>query len=391
MTAAMAARLPMVRRWPGAVVAVRRVLVPWVVARVAVAAAMGIARLGVSWLRPHDATALARLHQGLLAWDAGWYEAIAGHGYAASGLQSVRFFPLFPLAARVLAWVTGLGAGAAVVVVSNLCALGALALVDVLVRSDMDDPGLATRTVWLLALAPAGYTYVLGYAEGTLLLCTVGAFVALHRRWWWWAAVAGLAAGAVRPLGVLLVVPAALEVWGARPPGTGVRGLVTSPRIPARVAAVLAPLAGAGAYLVWVWYRFGHPLLPLHVQEQGGHRGALTPPLVGAWDALVAGLQGHHLGEASHLPWVVVALVLLVVAFRRLPASYAWFASAVLAVSLTSTNLDSFERYATGAFPLAIAAAGTSIVSGHPRAVITATGLVMVLYAVAAMVGVVVP
>jgi hypothetical protein len=112
---------------------------------------------------------------------------------------------------------------------------------------------------------------------------------------------------------------------------------------------------------------------------------------VGAWDALVAGLQGHHLGEASHLPWVAAALVLLVVVFRRLPASYAWFAAAVLTVSLTSTNLDSFERYATGAFPLAIAAAGTSIVRGHPRTVIAATGLLMVLYAVAAMVGLVVP
>nr|MDA8342459.1 hypothetical protein [Actinomycetota bacterium] len=124
---------------------------------------------------------------------------------------------------------------------------------------------------------------------------------------------------------------------------------------------------------------------------QGGHRGSLTVPLVGAWDALVSGLHGRHLGEAAHVPWVVLAVVLLVVVFRRLPASYAWFASAVLAVSLTSTNLDSFERYATGAFPLVVAAAGTAVVRRHPRTTVVGAAGIMVLYTVAAMVGVVVP
>ena len=391
MSAGAVAGIPVVRRWPGMTGALRRVVAPWLAARAAVAVAAGVARAGVVWLRPHDQAAVTRVHQGLLAWDAGWYEAIARHGYAAVGVQSVRFFPLFPLMARGLSWATGLGAGLAVVAVANVCALVGLALLDVLVRQDTGDPRWARRAVWLLALAPAGYTYVFGYAEGLLLLCTVGAFVALRRRWWWWAAAAGLAAGAVRPLGVLLAVPAVLEVWAARPRGRGPGGLVAAPAVPARMAAVVAPFAGAGAYLLWVGHRFGDPLLPLRVQEQGGHRGSLTVPLVGAWDALVSGLHGRHLGEAAHVPWVVLAVVLLVVAFRRLPASYAWFASAVLAVSLTSTNLDSFERYATGAFPLVVAAAGTAVVRRHPRTTVVGAAGIMVLYTVAAMVGVVVP
>ena len=44
------------------------------------------------------------------------------------------------------------------------------------------------------------------------------------------------------------------------------------------------------------------------------------------------------------------------VAFRSWPASYGAFAVAVMAVALTGSNLDSFERYALSAFPLVLAA-----------------------------------
>ena len=39
---------------------------------------------------------------------------------------------------------------------------------------------------------------------------------------------------------------------------------------------------------------------------------------------------------------------------RRLPAAYTWFSAVSLASAVTSSNLDSFERYALGAFPLVI-------------------------------------
>jgi hypothetical protein len=97
------------------------------------------------------------------------------------------------------------------------------------------------------------------------------------------------------------------------------------------------------------------------------------------------------LGSALHIPWVVLCLVLLVLAYRRLPASYAAFATAVLAVSLTSSNLDSFERYALGAFPLVIAA---SMLTARRRVeiiVLVLSGTAMAAYTVAALFGLVVP
>ena len=65
----------------------------------------------------------------------------------------------------------------------------------------------------------------------------------------------------------------------------------------------------------------------------------------------------HHVGTALHVPWVLLALAMLVVCWRRLPAPYTLFAAAVLAVAVAGANLDSFERYALSAFPLSIAAA----------------------------------
>jgi hypothetical protein len=57
------------------------------------------------------------------------------------------------------------------------------------------------------------------------------------------------------------------------------------------------------------------------------------------------------------VPWVLVAAGLLVVCWRRLPASYTVFSAAILAVAVAGTNLDSFERYALSAFPLSVAGA----------------------------------
>jgi hypothetical protein len=109
------------------------------------------------------------------------------------------------------------------------------------------------------------------------------------------------------------------------------------------------------------------------------------------WHNAVAVAHGHHLGSALHIPWVVVCLVLLVVAFRRLPVSYAAFAAAVLVVSLTSSNLDSFERYALGAFPLVIAASTLTRTRRVELVVLVLSAAAMVGYCFLALIGMVVP
>jgi len=129
-------------------------------------------------------------------------------------------------------------------------------------------------------------------------------------------------------------------------------------RIPrlAGIAAALAPLLGLFAFGLWAHHEVGDLWAPLRVQFESTHHGGISDPFVTVLhDA--RGILHHHVGTALHVPWVIVALVVLVVCWRRLPASYTIYAAAIVAVAVAGTNLDSFERYALSAFPLSIAAA----------------------------------
>ena len=383
------ADLPYLRRFARAVVLV---LPAWVTARLIVVAALIVAHHVVGRVRPGNSGAALRVHQGLLGWDAGWYQSIAAHGYAASGEQSLRFFPVFPLAGRLIGWITGMSPGTGLVILSSLCALAAMTVLWILVEREFGDSDLARRCVWLLALAPPAFTLVMGYAEGALLLCTTVTFLAIRSGRWWWAAAAGVVAGAVRPIGLLLIIPVVIEVFRASR-SEGSAG-VSAPGVPvlvSRLAAVVAPVVGMAAYLAWVKASFGDPLLPFRVQDQAGHRGVITSPLASMGSNLVAVFHGHHLGSALHIPWVVLCVVLLVVAFRRLPLSYGMFAAGILVVSVASSNLDSFERYALSGFPLVIAASTLTSRRGVERIVLALAALGMVGYSLLAFLGVSVP
>ncbi len=394
------------------------VLPAWLLSRALVVATLALATRLVDQLHPADPSAAFRVHQGLLAWDAGWYEAIARSGYGLAGRSSLRFFPAYPLLGRWLGAVPGIGVPAALIVVANLSTLVGMAVLLRLVEWETGDAELAKRAVWLLALAPAAYVLVMGYSEGTFLVCTTVGLLAARRRWWWLAAVAGLAAGMVRPLGVLLALPFAVELarplpawWrhrrslrhsdapdpadigdhpaGDPPAGAGVPATVGVP--PSGLLAVVAPVVGTGVYLAWVGARFGNALLPFKEQTQGAHRGPLTAPFAAMAHNALALLHGHHVGSALHIPWVILSVFLLVVVARRLPASYTAFTAAILVVSTASTNLDSFERYALSAFPLVIAGASLTAKPEVWRIVLAGITAAMVGYALLAFLGIVVP
>jgi hypothetical protein len=362
---------------------IRCAVVPWVTARVIVAGALAAAHEFVTEAKPSAAVA-TRVHEGLLGWDAGWYETIARHGYAGAGHLSLRFFPLVPLLTRALSYVPGVGFGAALVVVANVSAFVGVALLAVLARRETGDEALARRAAWLMCLAPAAFTQVMGYAEGTLLALSVGTMLALRARAWWWAAALGLAAGATRPVGVLLAVPALVEVC------QGLRGTPADRRV-ARLAAVVGPPVGLGAFLVWVGWRYGDLLAPFKVQQQGSLRGGVADPLRTLGHDASLLVHGQHLGSALHLPWALLALALLCATLRRWPLSYGAFAAAVLVVALTASNLDGFERYALSAFPLVLAGASVTAGPRVERVVLTLAAAGLVTYALLAFTNLYVP
>jgi hypothetical protein len=374
------------RRWwagarPHLIVAVP----PWIVARLLVLGALAVAHFLVNNLHVHDPAVVAQVHQGLFAWDAGFYRGIAEHGYGFGAVHhdAVRFFPLLPLAARGLGTVLGGRADVAILLIVETAALVLGALVHHLVLSEGRDPATARRATWLMALFPSAFVLVLGYAEAPALAFAVGAFLALRARRWWWAAGLCLLAALTRPLGVLLVVPAAVEAG---------RLLLNRGRLrPGVAAAVLGAPVGLAAFLVWSWRRYGDLLLPVRVQTAATHRGTVVNPFTAIWHEGRGILQGQHVGSALHVPWAIVLVALTVVCFRRWPASYGAFAAAVLAVALSSKNLDSLERYALGAFPLVLTLADLVAAQWLDRAVLVLSAAAFEGYALLAFLNAYVP
>jgi hypothetical protein len=369
----------------------REALLPFAVARVIVLGALGLAHFVVDRTHPAAPGVAARVHAGLLGWDAGWYETIARQGYGPLGRQSLRFFPAVPLVTHALAWVPGLGDGTALVLLANAAALAATAMLYVLVRRETGEGGTARRALWILSLLPAAFVLVMGYAEAVLLVLAVGCFLALRppaekagaRPHFAVAGALAFAAALTRPVGVLLVLAVVTELvrWWPR--------LGRSERA-AGLGAIAAPFVGVLAFLAWSDHTVGDWWAPLRVQLQGSHHGGLSDPFATLYhDA--TGVVHHHVGTALHVPWVLLSLAMLVVCWRRLAAPYTLFAAAVLATAVAGSNLDSFERYALSAFPLSMAGALVLTESQLERAVLALLAAALAGYALLAFLNISVP
>jgi hypothetical protein len=364
----------------------------WLAARAIVLAALALAHFIFTNLHVRDDAVSAQLHQGLFAWDAGFYRGIATHGYGYGVLphESLRFFPLVPLAARWLGVLFGGRGDIALLVIANGSALAAGALVHRLVMTEKHDAGMARRATWLIALVPPAFVLVLGYSEATFLALAIGTFLALRTGRWWWAGLLGALAALTRPIGVLLVVPAAIEAVRSIQQLRRSGALSWRLALP-RLGAISGPPAGIAAFLAWVWARYGDILLPLHVQEEPRRRGQVVDPLTALLHEGRGILHGQHVGSGLHVPWAIALVVLLIICFRRWPVSYGAFAAVMLVAVLTSKNLDSLERYALSAFPFVLVGASLTASERLERAALVLGATAMEGYAVLAFLNAVVP
>jgi hypothetical protein len=367
--------------WNRLPLALRDSLPAWVLARVITLASLGAARYVVD---QYPRGALARGAQvSLVGWDAGFYDAIARFGYAHDP-ESYRFFPLYPLATRALDVVTPGSSRIALVLLANVCSLAFVVVLHHLVMRETGDPAVARRAAWFGCIAPAAFVLVWGYAEPLFLLLAVATFLMLRTDRFALAGAFGALAALTRPLGLVVAIPAVVEA------ARGWSGAELRSRVERIVAVFGAPL-GALGFLLWVRDRTGDLLEPYRIQARAIHRGNTVDPVTGVVHALQEFVDHDRVGPLLHVGWAVVAIALAVVAFRRLPVSYGLFAVATIVISLSSENLDSFERYAFSAFPLVIAAAMIVRKPKTETLVFTAMGAAMCLYGIVAALGVYVP
>jgi len=224
----------------------------------------------------------------------------------------------------------------------------------------------------------------MGYAESLMMIAAVVSLIALRSRRWWIAAIAGVVAGLTRPVGFLLVVPALVEVYRAR------KALPAKDRVGA-VAAVLGPAVGMGAYLVWAERRTGDLFYPLRVQQKSTTRGAWIDPFRAVWRAGREFGSGDHLSAGIHIVTALLLVALVVVLWRRWPASFTAYALAATMIGLSARNLDSLERYSFSTVPFVVAAADLTGSGTRERIVLAALGALLVVGSVLAFSGVLVP
>ena len=152
---------------------------------------------------------------------------------------------------------------------------------------------------------------------------------------------------------------------GPGPPGRGAarraRRHRSGPRLADRPPAAALATRGRGpsrpwpepaSYLGWVQLRFGDWLLPVRIQQRHNLRGSFANPLATLDHAARGLLDGTEVGTGLHVPWALLLAVGVILAFRYWPVSYGAFAAVMLVAGVSSSNLDSLERYALQRVPV---------------------------------------
>jgi hypothetical protein len=319
-----------------------RAAVPgWIAGRVVVGVAWAIQLVDVQLRLDGDQPHHASL--GLFAYDADVYRDIAEQGYAAGPFESVRFPPLLPVLG-----VNGVG----ILLLVQVCALLAAAVVHRLALEVTDDGDLARRAATLVGLAPPAFTLVWGYSEAPFILLSAAQLLALHRRRWVVAGGLGLLAALTRTSGVLLAVPAAVEAWTSRKERP-----LTVASIGARALAILGPIVGQVAYLVWVEVATGKGMAPIEIQREL-RRGFAFPPfrlLEGIGEVIT-----EPFNDGLHVPFAFGMVALVWVCWKRFPPSWTALSVVSALTALSASLLNSLERYAYGTVPLLVALAAVT-------------------------------
>lgn len=314
---------------------------------------------------------LGRVIDPWVAWDGAWFASIAQLGYR--GPQSPAFFPAYPYVVRMASAITG-NVVLAGVAVSLVCAAAAMVVLYKMVATRFGAP-VAAWAVAFLSLCPTSLFFGSVYSESLLLLLVVGAIALAERGLWVAACAAGALAALTRNIGVLVCLPLLFTYAESR--GWTMRRVRLEWPRDARLAWLGLVPAGLAAFMLLLWSRFGDALAFVTVQSAWARSFALPPVTV--WRALRQ--AGHAvrvtadrwpptwvwLGPAGDGQWMyamvllpfvafVAALVVLVAAWRRLPAAYNVWALVVVLVPLFSPARDqallSYPRFLLLGFPL---------------------------------------
>lgn len=283
-------------------------------------------------------------------WDTTHYLEIADEGYRAN-LENSVWPPLYPALIRLFGLVFKPSMLAALVV-SNLAAVAALALL-YLLAADTWNEGQAQRLVIWTVIFPSGFFLLAAYTESLFLAFSAGALLAARRRSWLWASILGTLAALTRIPGVLLAAPLLWEAWRQVRPAFKLKG----------AAEIVLPLSAIplslAMFSVFVRFNLDAPW-PWSNLAAGWNLRAGWP-----WEGIIGNLrlmaaqQTHSVNTVSQFYDVLLALLavfLLAAGLRRLPVSFTLYSAVLLLPALVKIldngSLMSLLRYVLPLFPL---------------------------------------
>jgi hypothetical protein len=295
-------------------------------------------------------------------WDADWYLIIARHGYL--NAESTAFFPLFPGLTRMVSPLFGGHLLPAAILVANLGGLAALIGIALLAAHERWTAESAWGAMALAISYPFAFYMIVPYAEGVLFGLIALTLYFARRGRWELAAVGGFLGALSRPTGIVLFLPILWEVgrqhgWWRSVARRRWAVQMSRRSLLAGSAAVLAVPVGLGAYMAFLWMRFGDPLLFIHAQERYWGRQPMSLPDVGTllfknlwqtppWSAAQA-------LELSALIPTLIFLLATIALIRRVPVSYTLLMAGLLFLALDAPVLASTEKIESVGRELAVA------------------------------------
>ncbi|MBL8917997.1 MAG: hypothetical protein JNJ54_03980 [Myxococcaceae bacterium] len=280
-----------------------------------------------------------------IRWDAGWYRQIAedGYTYSPSAQSSAAFFPVYPLAIRLVMRVTGLPVFIAGIVTTWVfgftCCLTFFAW-----AKGRAGPVVASRALWLLMAWPFSF-FLFGamYGDAAFLVFMSCAFLFLERDRPWLSLGFGVLATATRPLAPAVVL------------GLLVRSLERRRRAGAPLRPIdflpLAAVLGLLGYMVFLHREFGDAFGFATTQKGWSQLSGLASVL--KVEALSKFKPADLVFPLIHAVLAGLCLVLGWRLRRTLGLGYAVYVLVVVGIPLISSrDFIGLGRYALAAFPV---------------------------------------
>lgn len=293
--------------------------------------------------------------------DTAWYFNVAyeGYSYSPQKQSNTSFFPLYPLLMKIVYFLLSplspylilyhryLLAG---LLISLFSLFAAVIVLYKLFRLDYDS-NTSFLAIAMLLIFPTSYFLTAIYTESLFLFLTTFAFYLARKNNFLGASTIGFLAALTRPLGVLLLIPLAIELFSKE------KEMETKTYIKNSISLLLIPF-GLASFMYYLYQQFQNPLLFIDTQSQWGRTVSLFRPfelIQSLLKSINSELLFNHASASSmilELTFLTYGIVVTTFVIIKERSSYAVWAVISLIIPLLTGIVQSEGRFMLVVFPL---------------------------------------